>query len=468
MKKKLGGQFVATLGALVLATTLLASSAGASATLTGDLTYSGTTLASAAPSFGGSTFDEPFLDAAIPVYLTQASNKSGASAVPTGLPLYDGVGSSAGKKGVVAGTFQVGFTDVPFGALTGTGKNINLDASTLTGASNATTLNSYVQVPIVLGGVAVTYNLPTVTAKFPKTPVILDASTLAKIYTGAITKWNDPAIVALNKDLTTYKTKLVKVKKNGKFEKKNGKFVTKKVKTATGNALPSTTITPVYRADGSGTSFAFQSFLNQAASATFTSNSAITATTSWPGTSWPSGLLPSGALGAQKSAGVAYDVQQTEGSIGYVEASYLSQDGLAAANIVNSSGKAEPLNATTVAADASSFSSKPPAEGSNGQVSNYDIADGSAANAYPISTYSWAVVPQDFSTIGISADASGSTGGVNAETVVAKFLDWAVQGSGGQAIATKEGYVPLPSYVSALAEAQIGLLTFNKTSLGLS
>ncbi len=453
MKMKLGGRFLATLGALGLATTLIATTAGAAASLTGDLTYSGTTYAGVASAFGGSTFDEPFLDGAIPIYLTQASNKSGAAAVPTGLPLYDGVGSSAGKKGVIAGTFQVGFTDVPMGTLTGTGGNVALDTF-INGSSAATTLANYIQVPIVLGGVAVTYNLPSsVTSKWPKgTSLILNATVLAKIYTGAITKWNDPAIKALNKKLVK-----VTVKKN-----KKGKVISKK----TTSLLPNTSITPVIRADGSGTSYAFQSFLAQAAPSVFANNTNITAATAWPGTSWPSGLTGSDVIGAQKSAGVAYDVTQTSGSIGYVEDSYLSQNKLPAAEIVNAKGHAEALTDATVQADAGSFAA--PSEGTNGIVKGFDIANGSAATAYPISTYSWAVVPQDFQKIGLSADTSGATGGLTGETVVAKFLDWAVQSTGGQAISKKEGYVPLPSAVSTLAETQIGTLTFGGTNLGLN
>jgi phosphate transport system substrate-binding protein len=176
--------------------------------------------------------------------------------------------------------------------------------------------------------------------------------------------------------------------------------------------------------------------------------------------------LGSNAIGAQKSAGVAYDVTQTSGSIGYVEDAYLSQNNLPAAKIVNSKGHAEALTAATVQADAGSFS--PPSEGTNGIVKGFDIANGSAATAYPISTYSWAVVPQDFKNIGIAADASGAGGGLIGETVCAKFLDWAVQSGGGQAISAKEGYVPLPSAVSTLAETQIGTLTFGGTNLGLN
>ncbi|HEV2361700.1 MAG TPA: substrate-binding domain-containing protein, partial [Acidimicrobiales bacterium] len=438
-----------------LSTAMVALTAGAAsvtATLSGDLTYSGTTYAGVNSAFGGSTFDEPFLDASIPVYLTQASNKSGASAVPTGLPLYDGVGSSAGKKGVENGTFQVGFTDVPLGTVTGINHNVNLD--TLAGTSPATTLSSYIQVPIVLGGVAVAYNFPhSVTKAWPKgQSLILNATTIAKIYTGGITKWNDPAIKALN-------PKLVKttIKKN-----KAGKVISRH----TTSLLPNLAITPVYRADGSGTSFAFESYLNQAAPSVFAGNAAITATTAWPGTSWPSGLVGSDAIGAQKSAGVAYDVSQTSGGIGYMESAYVSQNGLGEAKIVNKAGHAEADDAATVSADALSFTL--PSENANGVVSNFDIANGTAANAYPISTYSWAVVPSDFKQIALSSDTGGSTGGLTGETVVAKFLDWAVQDKGGQELATKEGYVPLPGPVSLLGEQQIATLTFGGATLALS
>jgi phosphate transport system substrate-binding protein len=452
MIKKFGWRFAATLGSLGLATALIATTAGATATLSGDLTFNTSGYSALAPSFGGSTFDEPYLDAALPIYMTEATNDSTSGDAPTGFPLYDGVGSSAGKKGVEAGTFQVGFTDVPLGTDTGLSGNVALDTN-LSGSSPALTLSDYIQVPIDLGGVAITYNLPTVTKKFPKTPIILNASVLAQIYTGAITTWNNPAIVKLNPKIST-----TTVKKN-----KKGKVISKKTKTD----LPSTSIIPVYRADGSGTSFAFMSYLYAQDPSIFSSLSGITSTTAFPGTSWPA-ILPSNALGAQKSAGVAYDVQETQGSIGYVEYSYLASDSLAAANIVNKAGHAEPVNSTTVAADAASFSSTPPTEGTNGVVGNFSIANGSATNAYPISTYSWAVIPQDFATIGISADSASSTGGLAGETLIAKFFDWAVQDGGGQTVAAKEGYVPLPSYLSALAEKQIATLTYNKTPIVLN
>ena len=67
----------------------------------------------------------------------------------------------------------------------------NIDASILPGTSAATTLNSYVQVPVVLGGEGMMYNLPSLNAKFKKYPVVLSSAVLAGIYDGAITKWND-------------------------------------------------------------------------------------------------------------------------------------------------------------------------------------------------------------------------------------------------------------------------------------
>jgi ABC-type phosphate transport system substrate-binding protein len=276
----------------------------------------------------------------------------------------------------------------------------NLDSSILTAANAATTLTSYVQVPVVLGGVGMMYNLPSLNAKYKKTPVILNSAILAGMYDGAITKWNNPAICHLN-------PKIAKLTKN-----KKGRVIRRTC------ALPNIAVVPVYRADGSGTTFIFMNYLNATQGANFKTSSG---TEVYPNTTFNQGEVPSNGLGGQKNAGVAADVEQTVGGIGYVEYSYiLLQHTLPAALIVNARGKDVAVNPTTVAADAASFSATPPSETGTG--------------------------------------------------VVSKFLDWCVQSGsqGGQTVAQQQGYVPLPSYVAALAEHQVSLMTYNGQSLGLS
>src|SRR5665213_1750378 len=135
MKKNLGGKLGVAIATLGLLSTFTITNAGASATLNGDLTFSAADAANAInPAMGGSSFDEPFFNAAIPVYMSAAAKVSGASNAPQNISLYSPTGSSAGKKGVVTGTYAVGASDVPMGtSVNGT----NLDSSILTSTNTA-------------------------------------------------------------------------------------------------------------------------------------------------------------------------------------------------------------------------------------------------------------------------------------------------------------------------------------------
>ena len=443
MKKNLRAKLGVAVVTLGLLSTFAITNAGASATLNGDLTFAASDGATSLnPAMGGSSFDEPFFNSAIPVYMSEAAKVASANP-PSSISLYSPTGSSAGKKGVIGGTYAVGASDVPMGTVV---NGVNLDASLLTGASAATTLNSYVQVPVVLGGVGMMYNLPSLKKKFSKYPVVLSSAILAGIYDGSITKWNNSAICKLN-------PKIVNVTKN-----KKGKILHSKC------ALPNIPTVPVYRADGSGTTFIFMDYLNQTQGANFKTPAGAEV---YPGTSFNQGQVPTNSLGGQKNAGVAADVEQTVGAVGYVEYSYiLLQHTLPAARIVNAKGKIVSLSQKSVAADASAFAATPPKESSTGTVSSFSIVNGKNPTDYPIAGYSWAIVRQDWNNIGTVGGVSGQNG----EKLVAKFLDWTVQGgsNGGQTVAQQQGYVPLPNYVTALAESQIASMTYAGQSLGLN
>jgi phosphate transport system substrate-binding protein len=434
------GVAIAALGLI----SMVAVTAGA-ATLTGDLTFSSSDGANAlAPAMGGSSFDEPFFNAAIPVYMSDAAKVSGSANAPQSMPLYSPVGSTGGKKGVIAGTYVVGASDVPMGTVV---NGTNLDSSLLTGADAAHTLGSYQQIPVVLGGVGLMYNLPSLNAKFKRYPVVLNSKILASVYDGAITKWNNSAICKLN-------PKIAIIKKN-----KSGKIISRRC------ALPNLTIVPVYRADGSGTSFIFMNYLNATQGANFKTPSG---TEVFPSTTFQQGEVPSNGLGGQKNAGVAATVESTTGAVGYVEYSYiLLQHTLPSALIVNAKGQRVALNQKSIAADAAAFASTPPKEGSNGVVGNFSIVNGTGLGDYPISGYSWAIVRSDWFGLGT---LGGVTASLNSERLLAKFLDWCVQGGtgGGQNVARLQGYVPLPAYVTALADAQISQMSYNNAALGLS
>ncbi len=142
--------------------------------------------------------------------------------------------------------------------------------------------------PLVFGPVALGYNLPGVDK------LVLNADLLAKIFTGAVTAWNDPAIAAFN----------------------------------SGASLPDTKITPIYRSDSSGTTDNFQKYLGVAAPQTWTKGA---------GKEFQGGA----GEGAQKSAGVVQAVQSTPGAIGYVEKGFADQAKLTAIQIDNGSGAVE-------------------------------------------------------------------------------------------------------------------------------
>jgi phosphate transport system substrate-binding protein len=162
--------------------------------------------------------------------------------------------------------------------------------------------NNAVNIPLVPGAIAVMYNVSGVTSSLN-----LSAQTLAKIFNGKITTWNDPAIAGENSGVT----------------------------------LPSTKITTFHRSDKSGTSFNFSNYLNKTDAADFPT----AANKQWPGT---------GGQGENGSSGVAQAVKTTDGGIGYAEISYASSNNLQTAKVGNAQGQY--VAATT--ANASAFIAK--------------------------------------------------------------------------------------------------------------
>ena len=184
---------------------------------------------------------------------------------------YQSIGSGGGIKQIKAKTVTFGASDMPL-------KPDDLKAAGL------------VQFPMIIGGVVPVVNIKGITAG----QLHLDGATVASIYLGDITQWNDPKIKSLNPKL----------------------------------ALPSTAIAPVYRSDGSGTNFLFSDYLSKS-SPKFLST--IGANTS---VQWPSGI------GAKGNEGVANMTTQTDGAIGYVEYAYAKQNKMAFTLLTNKSGAA--------------------------------------------------------------------------------------------------------------------------------
>ncbi len=189
----------------------------------------------------------------------------------TGVGLnYQSIGSGGGIKQIKAQTVTFGASDMPL-------KPDDLKAAGL------------VQFPMIIGGVVPVVNLQGIAPG----ALVLDGPTLAAMYMGEITQWNDARIKAINPKLS----------------------------------LPAQAIAPVYRSDGSGTNFLFTNYLSQV-SPSFSQK--IGANTS---VQWPVGI------GAKGNEGVANMTAQTAGSIGYVEYAYAKQNKMTYAQFKNHDGK---------------------------------------------------------------------------------------------------------------------------------
>jgi phosphate transport system substrate-binding protein len=297
-------------GAAVLALGLAACGSSSSSSSTSSST-SATTISGA-----GSTF-------AAPVYEQWASSLS---------PLtvnYQAVGSGAGITSLESKTVNFGASDPPL-------KPADEEAIAKNGSPA-------VQIPMFLGAITVSYNLPGV-----KTGLKLDGKTIADIYLGKIKTWNDPEIAALNPGVT----------------------------------LPSTAITVIHRSDSSGTTSGFTSFL-AAVDPEFK-----TKVGEGKDVQWPVGT------GAKGNAGVAGAVQQTTGAVGYVEQAYALQHNFTYASVKNKSGSfIAPTLASTSAAG----------EGVTVPANlGIKVINSPTANAYPIASQTFIVVNKDLCKAGQS------------------------------------------------------------------
>lgn len=227
--------------------------------------------------------------------------------------------------------------------------------------------------PMTAGSVAVAYNLPNI-----ETGLRLSRQALADIFLGKLTRWNDPAIAATNPDLT----------------------------------LPDLPITLVYRSDGSGTTAVFTAHLHQISP-------------DWQqqvGTGlnvqWPAGV------GIKSNAGVSAQIQQGEGTIGYVEYSYAQKLGMAIAALENQSGQFVTPN--------SESTRKALSEVQLPENLRAFVPDPAGDGAYPIVTYSWILVYQNYDD-------------PNQAATLRDVLKYGL--TEGQTFSEDLGYVALPSDV---------------------
>jgi phosphate transport system substrate-binding protein len=258
-------------------------------------------------SGAGATFPYPIYSKWADAYKTQ-----------TGIGLnYQSIGSGGGIKQIKAKTVTFGASDMPL-------KPEELKEAGL------------VQFPMIIGGVVPVVNIKGVAAN----QLVLDGPTVAAIYMGEITKWDDARIKKLNPKL----------------------------------ALPGTNIAPVYRSDGSGTNFLFSNYL---ASTSPKFQMSIGAATS---VQWPVGI------GAKGNEGVANMTRQTDGAIGYVEYAYAKQTQMATAELVNKAGKTVAPNAEAFQAAAAN------ADWSHAEGYYLILTDQAGAQSWPITGASFILV----------------------------------------------------------------------------
>lgn len=240
------------------------------------------------------------------------------------------------------------------------------------------------QIPDTLGGEAICYNLPGIDSGLKFTRELV-----ADIFLGKVTKWNDPAIQKLNPDAK----------------------------------LPDMAIMVVHRSDGSGTTYIFTDFLSTVSSE-WKQKVGTGKSVSWPAPS---------SVGGKGNEGVAGQVRQSEGAIGYVELAYVIENHMTYGQLQNKAGSwVSPSIATIKAAAAS----KPTVS-----ATDFSIVDAEGADSYPISGYSWLMVYQK------PADPARGA-------IVKKVLSWLV--TDGQEVAKSVDYVPLPKNVEDLALKTIG------------
>ncbi len=240
----------------------------------------------------------------------------------------------------------------------------------------ASQISSVLHFPTVLGGVVPIYNLPSIGGR----TLNLTPQALAGIYSGSIRKWNDPLIRESNRSLH----------------------------------LPDAIIAVVHRSNGSGTTYIWTSFLSES-SPDWKSRYG-----SGPSVAWPIGSEAAG------NEGVAQLVGQTPNSIGYVELIYAIQNQLNYAAVRNPAGQ-------FIRADLDSINAAVPETFSQTGDSSLSILNAPGRNAYPISAFTWLLVPAH------SSDP-------RKQAAILQFLKWML--TSGQKQCEALGYVPLPRRIA--------------------
>lgn len=238
-------------------------------------------------------------------------------------------------------------------------------------------------IPTVLGAVVPVYNIPGVNKDLN-----FSGDVIADIYLGKITKWNDPRIVKDNPGVN----------------------------------LPAKPILPVYRSDGSGTTYIFTDFLSKVSqewSSKVGKNTSV---------KWPVGI------GQKGNEGVAGMVRQSPDSFGYVELIYALQNKMSFGTVKNASGKFVKASTEGVTAAAAAAAKTMPAD------YRVSITNAPGATSYPISSFTWLLVPTH------SSDATKMK-------TLKEFLNWMLDHGEGEA--SSLSYAPLPKQVQDMVRKTV-------------
>ncbi len=297
----------------------------------------------------GATFPQPLIDAC----------KAGFAADSGHSFTYGGGGSGTGRGNSDKGVGDVNFSDTPHTA--------------------STRVSSVIHIPVVAAPIAVMYNLPN-----KSKTLNLSAETLAGIFAGTITKWNDPKIVADNNRSVT--TIIYRKNADGSVRKdsKGNPVVLRKDTRQVYYTLPNQTIKVVYRSDSSGTQGNFTNYLAAAAPSIWTKPGNNVFSSTFPGNlNAPENL--GRITGASQSSGVVVQAGKTPYSITFAEKNFAKAQKLGIANIQNAAGNFQAPDA----AGTSAFLGAADADANGFLKFNYKTT---VAGAYPLGIVSYALV----------------------------------------------------------------------------
>jgi phosphate transport system substrate-binding protein len=318
-------------------------------------------------SGAGSTFINPLLSKMAGDYNTKCGVQVN----------YQSVGSGAGVKDWQQNTVDFGASDAYLA-------DSEIAAAAAKGAP--------VEVPTTFGAVVVAYNLSGLSGTIKMTP-----DTIANIFLGKITTWNDPALAAANPGLN----------------------------------LPSTAISVVHRSDGSGTTSIFTHYLTAVSTDWVTTVGAGDPTKSAAKTvTWPVGQ------GASGNEGVTQGIKGTDGAVGYIDVAYAIQNQIPFGDVQNKSGNFITASLASIAA-AANLPSYP-------VDLRFNLTNTDAAQGYPIAGTTWIIVYKDLSKVMKSQDRANS---------LVDFIWWAIHD--GQADAAPLDYGSLPANLLAQDEAAV-------------